>query len=208
LARLAQWIIPQFYSGLAWAYDPAVRLISCGQWYRWAFAAEHFIRDQPVLDVGCGRGHLLTHLAKQGFEVVGVDKSPQMVRAARRRLEQAGLAAKVFCADARALPLPDASVGTIINTFFYAGEETWTEYARVLRPGGRWVIVSGPRPDRFCPELLGLYLLRLFEHGFRALRRRRYGVTVTIPQELFPHQRTELVQVGRTPIFVVIFGKN
>ena len=91
MGRLASWVVEQFYGRLAWAYDPAVWALSGGLWYRWAFTAERFVVDQPVLEVGCGTGCLLAHLARKGLEVIGVDKSPQMAAVARRRLDRAGL---------------------------------------------------------------------------------------------------------------------
>ena len=68
-------IVEQFYHRLAWAYDAAVWLMTCGQWYRWVRSSEHFITGEPVLDVGCGTGHLLEHLARKGMDVTGVDVS-------------------------------------------------------------------------------------------------------------------------------------
>ena len=208
--RLASWLVPQFYGRLAWAYDAAVWALSGGLWYRWAFTAEQFVRDQPVLEVGFGTGRLLARLARKGLEVIGVDKSPQMAAAAQRRLDRAGLRGKIICAEAASLPLADGSVGTIITTMpagYAAQEATWAEFARVLRPGGRWIVVSGPRPDGVCLRLAGLYLLRLFEHGLKALRG-KVGVTVEIPSGLFADQRPELVKVGSIPVLVVIFEKK
>jgi ubiquinone/menaquinone biosynthesis C-methylase UbiE len=210
MRRLASWVVEQFYGRLAWAYDAAVWALSGGLWYRWAFTAERFVRDQPVLEVGFGTGHLLAHLGRKGLEVIGVDKSPQMAAIARRRLDRACLRGKIICADAAPLPLPDGSVGTIITTMpagYAAQEVTWAEFARVLRPGGRWIIVSGPRPDGVRLRLAGLYLLRLFEHGLKAIRGKA-DVTVEIPSSLFADQRTELTKVGSIPVLVVILDKQ
>ena len=212
MRRLASWVVEQFYGRLAWAYDAGVWALSGGLWYRWAFTAERFVRhqDQPVLEVGFGTGHLLARLARKGLEVIGVDKSPQMAAAARRRLDRAGLRGKIICADAASLPLPEGSVGTIITTFpagYVVQEAAWVEFARVLRPGGRWIVVSGPRPDGVRLRLAGLYLLRLFEHGLKALRGRA-GVSVRIPSSLFADQRTELLKVGSIPVLVVILDKK
>jgi len=202
-------VVRQFYGRLAWAYDAAVWALSAGLWYRWAFTAERFVRDQPVLEVGFGTGRLLAHLAGKGMEVIGVDKSPQMAATARRRLDRAGLQGNIICADAASLPLLEGSVGTIITTFpagYVVQEATWVEFARVLRPGGRWIVVSGPR-SVLRLRLAGLYLFRLFEHGLKALRGRG-GVTIEIPASLFADQRSELVQVGAIPVLVVIFDKK
>ncbi len=40
----------------------------------------------PILELGCGSGRVMLHLAREGFEVTGVDSSPAMITLARRRL--------------------------------------------------------------------------------------------------------------------------
>ena len=208
--RLAAWVVRPFYGRLAWAYDAAVWALSGGLWYRWVFTAERFVRDQPVLEVGFGTGRLLAHLAGKGMQVIGVDQSPQMAALARRRLDRAGLQGNIICADAVPLPLPEGSVGTLITTFppgYVAEEAAWVEFARVLRSGGRWIVISGPRPNGVRLRITGLYLLRLLEHGLKALRGRA-GITVEIPDSLFADQRTEFVQVGSIPVQVVLFDKK
>ena len=210
MKRLARWVVGQFYGRLAWAYDAAVWILSGGLWYRWAFTAERFVRDQPVLEVGFGTEHLLARLARKGLDVIGVDKSRQMVAIAHRRLDRAGLRGNILCADAVSLPLPAGSIGTIITTFpagDVAQASTWVEFARVLRPGGRWIVVSGPRPDRVRLRLAGIYLLRLFVHGLKALRHGA-GVSVQIPTNLFADERTELLKVGSIPVLVAIFDRK
>ena len=208
---MAQWarrLVTPFYSRLASAYDPAAWLLTGGLYQRWTFAADSFLAEGPVLEVGCGAGQLLARLAANGIEVTGVDISPNMVDLAERRLRRAGLPGRVICADARRLPLPDASIATIINAFptpYVVEEETWAEYMRVLRPAGRWVVVEGPRLQRFNVRLVGWYLFLLARFGLR-LGRNRTGATV--PLHLFPDQRRELVKVGPTSVAVVILEKG
>lgn len=45
----------------------------------------------PILELGCGTGRLLVPIARAGYQVAGVDKSPEMVAIARERLASAGL---------------------------------------------------------------------------------------------------------------------
>src|SRR5688572_4825862 len=46
--------------------------------------------DLPVLDLGCGPGHVTVHLAKMGLWVHGIDLSPEMVRVAKERSPDLG----------------------------------------------------------------------------------------------------------------------
>ena len=57
--------------------------------------------ESPVLELGCGAGRILLHLARSGFRVTGVDSSAPMVEIARQRLSQdAELARRVHIVDA------------------------------------------------------------------------------------------------------------
>jgi SAM-dependent methyltransferase len=211
LARFHRAVTEPFYGRLAWAFDSFASLGSGGLYYRWVYTAERFIKDQPVLEVGCGRGRLAQRLAGGGFQVIAVDKSPQMVDAARQRLAGTRLPAEVICADGGSLPLPDASVGTIINTFptrYVLAKETWAEYSRVLRPGGRWVCILGVRTDRFHLRNLGMYVVGLLmsRSSKRLIRNGLPGIGVS--RELFAVQQEEFVPVGPTSALVWILEKG
>lgn len=208
LERLHGWLTRPFYGPLSCAYDCGAFLVSGGLWKRWTFTAEQFVAGHPVLEVGCGRGHLLQRLAKSGLDVVGLDLSHRMADAARDRLRKAGLLGTVVCADARQMPFSDASIGTVINTFPTAYVEeraTWLEYLRVLRPGGRGVFVETPLLDGFDLRLAGVCLAVLSKYGSLAPIR---SISETgIPTELFPRQRKEVVQVAGTRVVVAILEK-
>ena len=57
-----------------------------------AFARRHFARPGRLLDLGCGTGRLLLPFARQGFPVLGVDLSEEMLRVAGSKAAAAGLA--------------------------------------------------------------------------------------------------------------------
>jgi SAM-dependent methyltransferase len=60
----------------------------------WAGLARE--RGGPALELGCGSGRVLLHLAREGFEATGVDSSPAMLALARRRLSlQKSLAGRI-----------------------------------------------------------------------------------------------------------------
>ena len=92
----------------------------------------------PVLDAGCGPGHLTAYLRDRGVAAFGVDLSPAMVELARRG--HPGLRFEV--GSMTGLDLADASVGAVLA--FYSvihvpdGQvpAVLGEFRRVLRPGG------------------------------------------------------------------------
>jgi SAM-dependent methyltransferase len=199
--RLAAWLVEQFYCGLAWCYDPLVWLLTTGLWYRWVNTAEQFIGQQPVLEIGCGRGHLLSRLAKRGLDVIGLDKSAAMARATRRRLDKNQLSAKVICADARSVPLPNASIGTIVSTFpgeYVLEQQIWAEYARLLRPDGRWILILGCEGFSFRTMLMNV--AAFLEHLGRD---KKFSNRVA---ELFPDDLINWVQVGPTRVPVMVLS--
>jgi SAM-dependent methyltransferase len=109
-----------------------------------AAIVRHYCRRGPVADIGCGTGDLLVALIGEGLEVVGVDDSPEIVAAARRRLPGATLAV----ASATSLPFEDASMGGVllVEVIEHLDDETLNgalvEARRVLRTGGRLVITT------------------------------------------------------------------
>lgn len=79
----------------------------------WAGRLRSWMPRPPsdVLDLGCGTGSLTLLLAEQGHRPVGLDLSPRMAEAARRKLASAGFAATVLVGDASAPP-PQAPPST------------------------------------------------------------------------------------------------
>lgn len=104
-----------------------------------------------VLDLGCGPGHLTTELAADlgpDGRVVGLDRLAGMVDATRARAGDAGVADRcaVALADATALPLADGVCdgAVVVQVLEYVLDvaRALTELHRVLRPGGRAVLVD------------------------------------------------------------------
>lgn len=90
----------------------------------------------PVLDLAAGTGKLTASLVARGLDVVAVDPAPNMLAVLRRRLPTVD--ARVGRAEQ--IPLPDASVGTVLvgaAFHWFTRPMAEQEIARVLRPGGR-----------------------------------------------------------------------
>jgi malonyl-CoA O-methyltransferase len=112
-----------------------------------------YIRLTPkrVLDLGCGTGATLDHLAKRyrRAEVIGLDFARGMLSHARRRGHWLNRP-RLICADAEQMPLADDSVDLVFSnaTLQWVNDldATFRDLLRVLRPGGL-VLFSTFGPD-------------------------------------------------------------
>lgn len=121
-----------------------------GQWRVWQRLVLSRLTGHDVLEVGCGTGALLADMIAAGYVCVGVDRSPQMVAAARRELRRRRVVADaestVRRASAQHLPFEGASFDSVVSTFpttYIADPVALGEMSRVLRPDGRIVVVLG-----------------------------------------------------------------
>lgn len=100
-----------------------------------------------AIDIGCGTGFLTFELVARGHHVTGVDFAPAMIAEARRKAETRGVAARFEEADAEQLPIPPGSFDLVISRHLLwtlpHPEAAIDEWIRVLRPGGRLVVVDG-----------------------------------------------------------------
>jgi len=100
-----------------------------------------------ALDAGCGTGFLAFELAARGHHVTGVDFAPAMIAEARRKSAECGVSIRLEEADAEQLPFPPGSFDLAISRHLLwtlpHPEAAIDEWIRVLRPGGRLVVVDG-----------------------------------------------------------------
>ncbi len=100
-----------------------------------------------LVDVGTGTGRMIELLGAQARAALGIDRSPEMLRLARGRIEASGLTnAEVRRGDMYALPRDDGSADTVVlhQVLHFADDPAAVvaEAARVLAPGGRLLVVD------------------------------------------------------------------
>ncbi|MGO4287658.1 methyltransferase domain-containing protein, partial [Bosea sp. TAB14] len=116
--------------------------------YHRYFLARDFCANLDVLDIAAGEGYGSAILAQVARSVVGVEIDATVVEAAKAEFNRPNL--RYIQGDARAIPLPDASIDVAVSfeTFehFAEHEDFLAELRRVLRPNGL-VIISTPDRD-------------------------------------------------------------
>ena len=105
-----------------------------------------------LVDVGTGTGRMIELFGRDAGHSIGIDRSSEMLRLARTKLDAAGIPSSLRQGDMYALPLDDGSADTIIihQVLHYAHSpaEAVAEAARVLAPGGRLLVVDFAAHDR------------------------------------------------------------
>jgi ubiquinone/menaquinone biosynthesis C-methylase UbiE len=146
-------------------YDLTVWLMTLGRERAFRGKILSLARLEPgefVLDVGCGTGALAIeakrHVGQTGM-VYGIDASPEMLARAHKKARKAGLEVVLKHAAAQALPFPDAQFDAVLSTMMLhhlprkAREQCLRESRRVLKPGGRVLVVdfaaSAPKKKNF-----------------------------------------------------------
>jgi len=109
-----------------------------------------------ALDIGCGTGFLSLELAARGHRVTGVDFAPAMLALARQKAAARGARIRFAKADAEALPYAAQSFDLALSRHLLwtlpHPESAIDEWLRVLRPGGRLVVVDGEADPAAEPE--------------------------------------------------------
>jgi demethylmenaquinone methyltransferase/2-methoxy-6-polyprenyl-1,4-benzoquinol methylase len=158
--RLEEPQVRAMFDRIARVYDPLNSVMTAGLHHRWRSRAADLAAVAPrdrVLDVASGTGDLALELARRvgaAGEVVGCDFSEAMLELARAKAAAAPTDAvlRFEWANALALPYDDdafaaATVGFGARNFADL-ERGLREMARVVRPGGRVVVLEITTPTR------------------------------------------------------------
>ena len=160
------------FNRIAHRYDLLNRLLSFGQDVRWRNRLATMLPKQPVtqvLDLATGTGDVLLTLARGegGVEGFGLDMAADMLTFARQKIDRAHLDGRLVLvrADGIALPFADQSFDLATIAFGIRNIPDYriaiTEMHRVLRPGGRALILEFSLPSN---RLLRAAYLLYFRH--------------------------------------------
>lgn len=119
-------------------------------------AIRTLLEEAPIgrlVDIGTGTGRMIELLGPTAETMVGIDRSPEMLRVARAKVAGAGLdRAELRQGDMYALPLADGAADTVVlhQVLHYAQAPAAAigEAARLLGPGGRLLVVDFAAHER------------------------------------------------------------
>ena len=155
------------FGAIARRYDLLNDIQSLGLhrlWKRRVVALSNFREGEIGLDLCCGTGDLAIGLAKRGGSLVGMDMNRPMLQQAASRLAKRGeYRVSLAQADALKLPVSDNSLDLVTISYGLRNlvdfEDGLREVTRVLKPGGRLLILDFGKPaNRVTRSVYFLYL--------------------------------------------------
>lgn len=179
--------VQEMFNGIAPKYDLLNHLLSMGidkSWRRKAMRELEGGRRGTVLDIACGTGDFSIEALRHGVErVVGADISENMLAVAREKAREKGLEDRLEFryGDSENLDFEDGTFDAVTVAFgvrnFEHLERGLAEMCRVLRPGGKVVVLEFSTPERFpMKQLYRFYFKQILPRvgGFVSGDRKAY----------------------------------
>ncbi|PKO18346.1 MAG: hypothetical protein CVU39_02605 [Chloroflexi bacterium HGW-Chloroflexi-10] len=151
-------IFRSLYHSFAWSYNFVANFVSGGDWFTWLSTIIEFLPKQGnVLELGFGTGYLLKLFSQSEIKITGIDKSKQMVNQTRNRFRTDQFP-DIVRGTAFEIPFADISFDYVISTFpseYIFSQSCIREVLRILRPGGKLIILLSVIPGKF--NILSLF---------------------------------------------------
>jgi ubiquinone/menaquinone biosynthesis C-methylase UbiE len=141
------------------------------------FLNPDLVRGKQVLEIGCGMGTHAELLLRNGACLTAIDQTATAVDATRRRIQLKHLHAQVLQQDAEKLNLPDRAFDVVwtwgVIHHSSSTEQCVREIHRVLRPGGRLMMMVYYRPSLVffvhCGLIRGIFMGQLFRQSIHEI---------------------------------------
>lgn len=162
--------ITRMFDNIAGCYDRLNRVLSAGIDVGWRRKAIDQLRDdkpERILDVATGTGDMAIIACRMlnPEKIIGIDISEQMLEYGRKKIEKEGLASRVQLqsGDSETINFTDNSFDAVMVAFgvrnFENLEKGLKEMLRVLKPGGKLLVLEFSRPRiKIFRSLYNLYM--------------------------------------------------
>jgi demethylmenaquinone methyltransferase / 2-methoxy-6-polyprenyl-1,4-benzoquinol methylase len=162
--------VATMFDSIAHRYDFLNRFLSVGIDISWRKKAIAFLKDlkpQRILDVATGTADvaIMTEKILKPTSIIGIDISDGMLEVGRKKIDAAGVASTIqlYNGDSAAIKYADNTFDAVTLSFgvrnFQQLEKGLSEILRVLRPGGKLVVLEFSRPkNRFLKGFYNIYM--------------------------------------------------
>lgn len=158
--------VADMFDNIAYRYDFLNRFLSAGidvQWRKKAIRLLKDINPKEILDVATGTADVAIMTARilQPEKIVGIDISDGMLNIGRKKIAEAGLGGliELLNGDSETINFEDSSFDAVTVAFgvrnFQQLEQGLREIKRVLRPGGKLVVLEFSKPK--APVIKQIY---------------------------------------------------
>lgn len=157
--------VATMFNRISFRYDLLNRILSIGTdiwWRKKAIAQLRDVKPELLLDIATGTGDLaIEAMSLKPGKIIGVDISEGMLEIGRKKLFKRGLQEKIELrtGDSEKLLFPDNHFDAVMVSFgvrnFENLESGLSEIYRVLKPGGKLMILEFSKPKNFI--IKGLY---------------------------------------------------
>ena len=151
----------RFYTRFARLYETLIKIFPVGR--RWISDVMPHVQGPRVLEVSFGTGYLLD-LYEHDVEIVGVEYNWEMIGIAKGKLINHGRSVPLQQADVNHLPFQSGAFDTVVNTMAFTaypdGKAALAELNRVLRRGGKLVMIDVNYPRN--SNRIGVFLARIW----------------------------------------------
>ncbi len=115
------------YETFASVYDIFMEQVEYDQWLNHIHALwdKYGLQPKTIIDLGCGTGSIALPLAKEGYDVIGVDLSPEMLTEADHKAMEEGVSIRFACQDMTELDLGEKAdcILSLCDSMNYLTEE-------------------------------------------------------------------------------------
>ena len=151
------------YNWMAKIYDAFMLVFPL--WKRWIKKVIPHINGKKILEVSFGSGYLMTQYASDKYEIYGIDYNEKMLEITERKMKKLNIQAQLSQGNVEKLPFPDNIFDVVINTMAFTGypdgDKAMSEINRVLKKGGRLLLLDFDYPDN--KNMIGYIVVKLFE---------------------------------------------